>query len=251
MRSTQKSVAVIGLTVGLAVGGATVPAHAMGTGGGGIPITTARTVDSQAVELQRVRVSVRAKGRVLKSAAPLLVTAEVPGETTAVEKRTRLGLPTWRVVVEMESGYKVAAFVHRRTGVIIDWVVLKVPEDVEYTPPKKDTKRPDLDPTKPKPAPVPAIVEDAIEAERQAATPAAPAPTSTSPASTGSDSDDDSRDDSRDESDDSRDGSDDDSGDDRRQSDSSDDSKDDDSEEDSRDSDRSDSSSDSRDDDDD
>lgn len=265
MRSTSRTVAAAGLIVGLTVGGTVVPAYAQNTGGDLTPISASRTVDTQAVELQRILASVRAKGRVLKSAAPRIVTAEVPGEVKGTVKRKRLGLPTWRVIVEMESGYKVAAFVHRRTGVIIDWSVLEVPADVEYTPPKKDTQRPD--PVKPKPAPIPAIVEQAIEAERQAAAPAVSTPgVAASPSSSDSDDDgrgdssddsrdDDSRDDdSRDDSGYSDDGSRDDSSDDSRD-DSSDDSRDDDSRDsstrdyDSSDDSRDDSSDDSRDDD--
>lgn len=203
MRS--KKAPAIGVAAALLLtGSGGVAAQAVTTGGGGVSLTTARTVDSEVVELQRVRASVRSKGRVVKRAAPLLVTAEVPGEVTAVVKKKRLGLPTWRVVVEMESGYKVAAFVHRRTGVIIDWAVLAVPDDVDYTPPKKDPKAPKPDPTKPKPAPLPEVLEDAIEEERGTVTPAAADPTI--PVGPGSPTvipdDDDSDDDSRDSADD-------------------------------------------------
>lgn len=109
--------AATGLAVGLALtAAATLPAQAVTGGAGGIALTTARTVDSDVVEVQRIRAVARTKGRVLRTSAPLLVTAEVPGAVEKVTKRKRLGLPTWRVVVEMESGYRVAAFVHRRWG---------------------------------------------------------------------------------------------------------------------------------------
>ena len=197
MPSMRKKVATItasGLTVGFVIVGLGAPAHAAETIIGGSVGDSVVIVETAGVDMQSVRASIREKGRVLRSAAGLLVKAEVPGEVGDIDKRTRLGLPTWRVVVEMESGYKVAAYVHRRTGVIIDWVVLKVPADVEYVPPKKDAQRSDLDPAKPKPAPVPAIIKDAVRAEDLGATAPASTPAATTPSSGGSSSGDSSHD---------------------------------------------------------
>lgn len=173
------------------------------------PVEAAPVTDTTAVSASTTtanKLKVKSKKTVLAKQAARLVTTEVPGDIESVATRKRLGLETWRIVVSVDSGYRIAAFVDKKSGIIIDWRVLAVPADVDYIPPAQPPKNATVEKDatgKPIPATLPEPIAEAVKpkiVEQPAPPPVAPQSSSSSD----SDSDDDSASDS-DESD-SRDG---------------------------------------------
>lgn len=166
------------------------------------PVTDTTVVSTSTTAANKLKV--KSKKTVLAKQAARLVTTEVPGDIESVATRKRLGLETWRIVVSVESGYRIAAFVDKKSGIIIDWRVLTVPADVDYIPPAQPPKNATVEKDatgKPIPATLPEPIAEAVK-PKVVEQPLPVAPQSSS--SSDSDSDDDSSSDS-DESD-SRDG---------------------------------------------